>query len=123
MSRREPMSTPRRKRTKRDARLQSARTKFPNPGGDRRAIRMYEQWYGVDMECAVIELRLLGAKIDEKYVSRRCESAEHARRARAKEPEELLDIESDEWHSFIAGYTEGGFSYGLTWDDHDQTLD
>lgn len=35
-----------------------------------------------------------------------------------KEKKQLVSqIDSDEWHYFIVGYTSGGAAYGITWDE------
>ena len=31
--------------------------------------------------------------------------------------EELVETDSDDQFAFIAGYTAGGFPYGITWDE------
>ncbi|WP_298273485.1 hypothetical protein [Geobacter sp.] len=41
------------------------------------------------------------------------------RRRRKTWDEELLCLpDSDEQFAYIAGYTEGGFPYGITWEEH-----
>jgi hypothetical protein len=40
---------------------------------------------------------------------------------KAIDPKEMfLPIESNEYFSFIAGYTSGGAAYGLTWEEFNQ---
>ena len=56
---------PRRKRMKREDRLQSARSWIAQYAG-KNIVRSYSRWYGVDLLCAVRELRMLGINIDEE---------------------------------------------------------
>lgn len=108
------MSTPRYKRFKRAARLDSARRTFPDFAGDRRSIRLYARHYGVDDVCAILELRMLGVEIDEAYVNQLLESLRSRKPSKETAPKEIEPpFESDEWHSYIAGYTDSGFSYGV----------
>ena len=42
------------------------------------------------------------------------------RKARAARQSLVLDLEEDDQFSYIAGYTSGGFPYGLTWEDEER---
>lgn len=57
---------PRRKRMQRPARLQAAVTWRAGYGGNH-IVRGYARWFGVDLVCAIVELRLLGVAVDDEY--------------------------------------------------------
>lgn len=107
------------KRLSRAARLKLAKRWLARYGG-RNVIRRYKKWFGVNDVCAVLELRMLGADIPDTRLeqARRDEQARATHRARQKEkyaPRPLR--ESDDEFAFIAGYTEEGTPYGITWDE------
>ena len=81
-------------------------------------IEDYRKRYGVDLLCAVVELRMLGANISEDYEYQLRQDEERKRLSKKKggsqEEEEFLDGFSDENFAFIAGYTSGGVPFGLT---------
>ncbi len=114
---------PRRKRLRRASRLESAKHWIPTYVG-KNIIRGYQNWYGVDIQCAVYELKMLKIKIDEQYVSRVLEAMTHRLVAKKRNLEKkaegasLLDwCDSDENFYYIAGYTPGGAPYGITWEE------
>ena len=115
--------SPKRKRMKRETRLQSAKNWIPTYEG-KNIVRGYAKWYCVDLLCAIIELRILGVHVDQNYeanVRRSIETkAKHRRQKRLalKEAEfDNLYPDSDDTFAYIAGYTSGGFPYGVTWDE------
>lgn len=57
---------PRRKRMRRPARLQAA-VKWRSGYGGKNIVRGYARWFGVDLVCAMVELRMLGVAIDAEY--------------------------------------------------------
>lgn len=110
-------TTPRRKRMKRQARLQSAKSWLTTYTG-RNIIKGYKKWFGVDLECAIKELKLLEVKLDEQYIENALKSKANmlARRKQKKYVyNEMYD--SDENFYYIAGYTSSGFPYGVTWEE------
>lgn|SRR5690349_9922422 len=113
-------SIPRRKRFNREQRLQSARHWVKTYSG-RDIVRGYRKWYGVSTVCAILELRQLGFTVSEDRLAQaRVTEAQTARRRAvqkeaARSEEENLD--SDLNFAYIAGYTEGGAPYGVTWDE------
>lgn len=113
---------PRRLRMKRERRLQSARHWLGSYKG-KCIIRGYAKWYGVDYLCAVKELEMLKVPIDSVRKSQLETSAKERAKQRAErkraEAEKSEALDSDERFSFIAGYTPGGFPYGLTWEEWD----
>ena len=81
-------------------------------------VKGYSKWYGVDLMCAIKELRLLGVEISRDYeeqVKRSIEDRIIQRRERKLknlESEEILDFWDSEFE-FIAGYTSGGLPFGI----------
>jgi hypothetical protein len=57
---------PRRKRMRRPARLQAA-VKWRAGYGGKNIVRGYARWFGVDLVCAIVELRMLGVAVDTEY--------------------------------------------------------
>lgn len=113
-------STPRRKRLKREARLQSAKSWVRSYSG-RDIVKGYRKWYGVSTVCAIIELRLLGIAVPETRLCQAKTTEEQAARQRAarKQVESTDDStsDSDGTFAYIAGYTEGGVPYGVRWEE------
>lgn len=107
---------------KSEARLQAAKKWIPTYTGNQ-IIKGYRTWFGVDLACAVRELRCLGVKLDEQYISAAMKSWEQQIALRRKKKEEKankakeLPFDSDENFYFIAGYTSGGAPYGVTWEE------
>lgn len=110
---------------KRAQRLQSARAWLLQQAGREPAQIgvAYRRWYGVDWFCAIEELSRLGVNFDPQWVEnlkrsqegqQRARTAQRAAKARAGALTDA-DADSDENFAFIAGYTPGGFPYGVTW--------
>jgi hypothetical protein len=59
---------PRRKRMRRQARLTTAPRWLASYGG-KHVVHGYARWYGVDLLCAIKELRLLGVAVSHEYES------------------------------------------------------
>ena len=76
---------PRRKRMRRPARLMAAVTWRSGYGG-KNIVRGYARWFGVDLICAITELRMLGVAVDAGYEAqlRRTIAARAAWRARRR---------------------------------------
>lgn len=117
---------PRTLRMNRAGRLQSARTWLAAQNGRpaNRIARSYCKRYGVDRACALVELSTLGVVFDPEYREQVARSIEarrlanarrKARKAAAAKPVEFP--ESDETFAYIAGYTDGGAPYGVTWEE------
>jgi hypothetical protein len=108
---------------KKEGRLQSARAWIAKYEG-KNIVKGYSNWYGVDLLCAIKELRILGINIDEER--ERQVKATFEGRARARQRKKLLQeqekservyFDSDDTFAFIAGYTSDGFRYGVTWEE------
>ena len=112
--------TPKRKRLTRKNRLGISKGWIGNYKG-KNIIRGYAKWYGVDLLCAIKELRMNGVTVDEEYeikVKKSIEAETLAKRINEENrKEKLTDIQdeySDSRFAFIAGYTSGGAPYGIT---------
>jgi hypothetical protein len=128
---------PRTLRMDRAARLQSARSWLTTQGGRpaRRIAKSYRKRFGVDWLGAIAELTALGIAFEAKWREQIACTVENDRRAkarrRAKRSAAAADAggqESNEHFAFIAGYTEGGAPFGVTWEEweaseHNQSSD
>ncbi len=114
---------PRTLRMNRAGRLQSAPRWLATQTG-RPAIQIaksYRKRFGVDWPCAVGELSMLGIRLDAVWVAQLYRALEGAQCSRhkglqslkAEEAEHVPD--SDEHFAYIAGYTPGGWPFGVTW--------
>lgn len=120
MAKRKAELGPKRKRMKREARLQSAKSWLKDFDG-KNVITSYSKWFGVDLICAMNELELLGLHFSEKQKKKVKEGYENKIRqkqlykARRLQKEREWEIEENyEGFGFIAGFTEGGAPFGLT---------
>jgi len=120
------MSVPRPKRFNQKQRLASARGWLHDQKG-KNVARAYRKHFGVDWATAFRELELLGIQIPSDYreniLKSVAASAEAKKRKKAEKLAALSDIEQDEIFAYIAGYTDGGAPYGITWDECDDLYD
>jgi hypothetical protein len=83
--------------------------------------KSYRKWYGVDLPCAIRELTVLGFVFDPDWVEKvnRFLAAHYAARARQKAASKWIPPldESDGTFAYIAGYTENGVPFGVTWEE------
>jgi len=79
---------PRRKRMRRPARLLAA-VKWRAGYGGKNIVHGYARWFGVDLICAITELRMLGVAVDPEYEAqlRQATAARAASRARRRAEE------------------------------------
>lgn len=105
---------------KRAARLQAARHWLTTFRGQR-VVRSYARWFGVDLECALKELQLLGVELDPRAVEGlRMTLASRSRpRGAPSAPEVVAQKDYDDDFAFVAGFTAAGFPFGTTWDELD----
>jgi hypothetical protein len=114
---------------KRSARLQSAQTWLAKYE-EKNIVRAYWKHFGVSCLCAALELNILGYNISPELIEqfKKEELAKQRKRLLVKEKarEKELDnslIEENERFSYIAGYTEGGFAFGVEreglWDGYE----
>ena len=116
--------THRRKSLTKQGRLDSAKDWITKYDGQN-LVSGYAKWFGVDKICAINELKTLGVIIPENLENQIVESLKRRieQRKLAKEKAEALDIavnDSDYNFAFIAGYTSGGFPYGLTHEEFEK---
>jgi hypothetical protein len=126
---------PRRKKTQkklrgRERRLHMAPEWVASRGdwNPRNLLKRYRKYFCVDWECAIVELEALGVRFDPEYLSRLREAiGRDFSDEKRKTPigrwefdvDHDMDPESDETFAFIAGYTSGGFPYGITWEEQE----
>jgi len=113
-------NTSRKKRYTKEYRLGSSKEWIKTYDG-KNIVRGYSKWYGVDLLCAIKELRVNGVTVDEEYEEKVRLSIEAKKLARQineenrkKKMVEVEDEFSDDRFAFIAGYTSGGAAYGIT---------
>jgi hypothetical protein len=118
MARKSKALSPRRKRMSRAARLQSGRHWLRSFSG-KRVVRSYARWFGVDLMCAAKELQMLGLDLSADYL-------EALRRTATGRPRHFRDVAEEakavnveplcnEEFAYIAGYTEAGLPFGISW--------
>ena len=110
------------KRMKQPGRLQSAKNWLPTYKG-KNILQGYRKQYGVDLLCAIRELEMLGVVLNPEYIKAVKQSVEGGLLARKRKKiekqegvEGVYGVDYDEYFSFIAGFTEGGASYGVPWE-------
>jgi hypothetical protein len=112
----------------RQARIDSAMaTNWVAKYEGKNVIKGYANWYGVDLICAIVELRLLGVSISHgresqvrQSLSRNSRNRANRKMAEGQNPEGP-HWDSDETFAYIAGYTSGGAPYGVTWEEMEET--
>jgi hypothetical protein len=117
------MNTPRRKRLNRKNRLDAARIWLQGYNGEK-VVCSYRKYFGVDWLSAFKELEILGVSIPAQYRESIIKSlVSTAAAKKQKKAEKLLppeNLDQDDNFAFIAGYTNGGAPYGITWDEWKQ---
>ena len=105
----------------RQARLESAGSWLMKFSG-KNVVRSYANWFGVDLLCAAKELSLCGVAVDPAYVAQfETTFASRSNRRQKQpvaEPQSVgYGVDWDENFAYIAGRTEAGFPYGITWEE------
>ncbi|XID92303.1 hypothetical protein ACF3MZ_28185 [Paenibacillaceae bacterium WGS1546] len=117
-----------RKNLKRDQRLEAAKQWISEYKG-KKWIRSYRKHFGISAECAIQELLLLKVPLTKEEIANGRISARARRRnekrkrkqRRNKARSATIEVPlQDGTFFFIAGYTEGGFPYGITWEENEQ---
>ena len=103
------------------ARLQSARSWLKTYSGQN-IVSGYRKRFGADWVCAFKELEMLEVRIEEAYRTKLLKSvaggiAARRRRTLRRKRDCNGFSDQDETFAYIAGYTDAGFAYGLTWDE------
>ncbi len=115
-------SCPRRKQMTQKQRLNSAKaSSWLEKYTGKNPVQGYRQWFGVDLLCAISELKMLGHKVDPDYEDQiRHSVAQTALQRKAKklakaslEEEECFLSDWESQFAYIAGYTSGGAPYGV----------
>ncbi|MEK7676712.1 MAG: hypothetical protein AAB676_12850 [Verrucomicrobiota bacterium] len=123
--------SPRRLRLKRQARLHSAKAWLAQQKGRTPAQigKAYRKWYGVDWPCALAELSQLGIKFGLDWVTQlqsalaghhRARAARRSAQDRGRAGPAFDDSDSNEYFAYIAGYTDNGAPFGVTWEEWDK---
>lgn len=93
-------STPRHKRLSRPSRLDAAKHWIAHDPGTN-VLRGYRKHFGVDLECALKELALLGITFDAQHNSQWRQSlhAQHEHRRRRRQAQALTDVNAywEDW--------------------------
>ncbi|MDA3906255.1 MAG: hypothetical protein PF484_09290 [Bacteroidales bacterium] len=108
-------NTPKRKRLNRNQRIPLANDWLKTYKG-KNVVKGYRKWFGVDLLCAITELRLIGVEISIEYESKIRQSIENyqkRKKEKAESDNEPIDSFDNEFE-FIAGYTSNGIPFGIT---------
>ncbi|MBD2864627.1 hypothetical protein [Paenibacillus oceani] len=125
-------NTPGVKQMNRGERLASAASSWLETYNGKRRIRGYRKHFGVDAGTAIAELSQLGVLLtgEEIQKARQGErAAANAKQARKKKrlqrqkEQQEVDTWSDGTFAYIAGYTDWGFPYGITWEEMERIAD
>ena len=114
-------NTPRRKRMKQHNRLEVAKSWIQTYKG-KHIVRSYAKWFGQSLIVAANELRMLGVKIEDKYIEQLKQneinrSILRKNRNEMRNNKKKIDIDQNEYFAYIVGYTPNGFPYGVTWEE------
>lgn len=99
--------------------MHDAKTKWLPTKIAKNVAKSYGKWYGVDLQCAISELEMLGHTFTARYKEQVKIAIEHKvnEKRRRKEKREMQvgePFDYDETFSYIAGYTENGVPFGIT---------
>jgi len=84
-------------------------------------IYQYSNVYGVKKQCAIEELRKLEIEISKEMAKELLKKNKSKKKSKKKK--EWIDdftFDSDETFVFIAGYTEGGVPFGITYEEMEE---
>lgn len=112
-------NTPRRKRLTKASRLASAKTWIKSYTG-KDLVKGYAKWFGVDLLCALAELKLCGIGFtldtENQIVMSYRHRIENKRSQKQLRSSKASDTPGDDENlAVIIGYTSNGASYGLTY--------
>lgn len=105
----------------RKKRLQEAREWFAQQGfsDNSHIVKSYRKHFHVDKDCAMQELCMLKVLKPEQQAAYEAaiQAKKQKRLSHTAADEEVFSSLQDENFAFIAGYTPGGFPYGITWEE------
>lgn len=113
------------KQERHDQRIRKARQWLTTyEGTPKKITKHYRERFHLDTMTAIRDLQEIGVEFTQEYLDAVKRSEEerirqkHAREA-AKKQAELAEeyADCDGWFAYIAGYTDGGAPYGLTWEE------
>ena len=109
-------NTARRKKLNKKQRISIANNWLKSYNG-KNIVKGYFNWFGVDLLCAIRELRIVGQIISEQYEIQVRKSVEDKilQRKNAKERKEHNEIENE--FEFIVGYTSNEMPFGIRKDE------
>ena len=124
-------NTPRRKRLNREQRLEAGKNWLKTYKG-KKHVKAYANWFGVDKQCAITELRKLGITITREYedqikhnnevIARKRKAARERKDTLYDDPYMDVEMYGVEFE-FIAGFTEGGMPYGVVKGEYNEDED
>lgn len=114
-------NTPKKKRRKKKYRIILSKEWISNYIGES-IIKDYAKWFGIDLICAINELRSNGIIISSEDENTAKQSIRENKRLRKikkedrikRELEQQDEFSSDNRFAFIAGFTSGGAPFGIT---------
>ena len=89
-------------------------------GTPKHMAKHYRKRFHVDITTAISDLKAIGVEFTEEYLqSVKRSEEERIRKKHLKKQQEQTDNYdfSDDCFAFIAGYTDGGAAYGITWEE------
>lgn len=110
------------RRMRRAARLAAARHWLAQFTG-KHISRAYSRWFYLDRLCAIKKLEILGVRLDPAFVAAVHVTHEEANRRNAQRAAKRDRLPFDEPatsnsdFAYIAGYTDGGAPFGVTWEE------
>lgn len=89
-------------------------------GTPKHMARNYRKRFHVDITTALSDLQAIGVEFTQEYLDAvKASEAERIRQKHLKKQQKQLDFNEfqDDRFAFIAGYTDGGAPYGITWEE------
>lgn len=113
------------KTQKKEIRLRKARQWITTYNGSpQKIVKHYRERFHLDCVTAARDLQEIGVEFSQEYLDRIKKSEQerilNMQRERAKKEQEHMNelySDSDDTFCFIAGYTDGGVPYGVTWEE------
>ncbi|MGM0379808.1 MAG: hypothetical protein ACQEQE_08700 [Bacillota bacterium] len=108
------------KNYKRQDRLEVAKKWIENYEGED-VVSDYSKYFGVNKVCTVQELEILEYGLSQEYMNEIKRVYEYNLKNKNQKLDEISgnEFQNSEFY-FIAGYTPGGFPFGITWEEHEK---